>query len=104
MAQVIICAVLYLKLRRTPDKGEDNQEKYAARIVDIMNQEKTERMGRDSCINFLLKSNRDLRDLIFIRPLHVRIKFSTPDHPKADNSKDIILTDESIEVNVSLNS
>ncbi|KAE8022918.1 hypothetical protein FH972_008679 [Carpinus fangiana] len=103
-SEVIICAVLYLKLRRTPDKGEDNQEKYAARIVDIMNQERTERMGSDSCINFLLKSNRDLRDLIFIRPLHVRIKFSTPDHPKAENSKDIILTDESIEVNVSLNS
>ncbi|XP_059446321.1 uncharacterized protein LOC132177862 isoform X2 [Corylus avellana] len=103
-SEVIICAVLHLKLRRTPDKGEDNQEKYAARIVDIMNQERTERVGRDSCIHFLLKSNRDLRDLIFIRPLHVRIKFSTPDHPKADSSKDIILTDDSIEVNVSLNS
>jgi hypothetical protein len=93
---------LYLKLRRKPDIGEDNQEKYAARIVDILNQERT---GRDSCIHFLLKSNRDLRDLIFIKPLHVRIKLSCPDHPKAaDNSKDIILTDSSIEVNVSLNS
>lgn len=103
-SEVIICAVLYLKLRRKPDIGEDNQEKYAARIVDILNQERTERSGSDSCIHFLLKSNTDLRDLIFSKPLHVRIKFSSPNHPKADNSKDIILTDSSIEVNASLNS
>lgn len=102
MPQVIICAVLYLKLRKKPDLEEDNQEKYAARIVDILKPERTVRTGGE-CIH-LLKSNKDLRDLIFMKPLHVRIKFDSPDHPKADNSKDIILTDSSIEVNVSLNS
>jgi len=101
MPQVIICAVLYLKLRKNPDLEEDNQEKYAARIVDILKPERTVRTGGESCIH-LLKSNKDLRDLIFMKPLHVRIKFDCPDHPKADNSKDIILTDSSVEVNVSL--
>jgi hypothetical protein len=102
MPQAIISAVLYLKHRKKPYLGEDNQEKFAARIVD-MNPERTGRTARDLCIH-MLKSNRDLRDLIFIKPLHVRIKFDTLDHPKADNSKDIILTDSSVEVNVSLNS
>uniref|UniRef100_A0A7N2R6H3 NHL domain-containing protein n=1 Tax=Quercus lobata TaxID=97700 RepID=A0A7N2R6H3_QUELO len=100
-SEVIICAVLYLKLRKNPDLEEDNQEKYAARIVDILKPERTVRTGGESCIH-LLKSNKDLRDLIFMKPLHVRIKFDSPDHPKADNSKDIILTDSSVEVNVSL--
>lgn len=101
-SEAIISAVLYLKHRKKPYLGEDNQEKFAARIVD-MNPERTGRTARDLCIH-MLKSNRDLRDLIFIKPLHVRIKFDTLDHPKADNSKDIILTDSSVEVNVSLNS
>ncbi|KAK7836297.1 protein suppressor of quenching 1 [Quercus suber] len=100
-SEVIICAVLYLKLRKNPDLEEDNQEKYAARIVDILKPERTIRTGGESCIH-LLKSNKDLRDLIFMKPLHVRIKFDSPDHPKADNSKDIVLTDSSVEVNVSL--
>ncbi|KAL4643971.1 hypothetical protein ACB092_02G130100 [Castanea dentata] len=100
-SEVIICAVLYLKLRKKPDLEEDNQEKYAARIVDILKPERTVRTGEESCIH-LLKSNEDLRDLIFMKPLHVRIKFDSPDHPKADNSKDIILTDSSVEVNLSL--
>ncbi|XP_075655567.1 uncharacterized protein LOC142625742 isoform X2 [Castanea sativa] len=100
-SEVIICAVLYLKLRKKPDLEEDNQEKYAARIVDILKPERTVRTGEESCIH-LLKSNKDLRDLIFMKPLHVRIKFDSPDHPKADNSKDIILTDSSVEVNLSL--
>ncbi|KAM4117249.1 hypothetical protein ACJW30_02G109400 [Castanea mollissima] len=100
-SEVIICAVLYLKLRKKPDLEEDNQEKYAARIVDILKPERTVRTGEESCIH-LLKSNKDLRDLIFMKPLHLRIKFDSPDHPKADNSKDIILTDSSVEVNLSL--
>lgn len=101
--QVIVYAALYLKLRK-PELLEDNQEKCAARIADILNSERSGKMGRESFIQFLLKSNRDLRDLIFMKPLHVRIKLDTLDHPKAANGKDIILTDSNIEVNVSLSS
>lgn len=99
-SEVIVYAALYLKLRK-PELLEDNQDKCAARIADILNSERSGKMGRDSFIQFLLKSNRDLRDLIFMKPLHVRIKLDTLDHPKAANGKDIILTDSNIEVNVS---
>ena len=71
--QVIVYAALYLKLRRKKELLEDNQEIYAAKIADILHSEKSGKIGRDSCIQFLLKSNRDLRDLIFIKPIHVRL-------------------------------
>ncbi|XP_021274503.1 uncharacterized protein LOC110409476 [Herrania umbratica] len=101
-SEVIIYAALYLKLRRNPVLQDDNQEKFAARVAEILNPERIEDFGANSCIQFLLKSNIDLRDFIFIKPLHVRIKFNCQDHPKADNSKDIILTDSSINIDVSL--
>lgn len=95
--------MLYLRLRRDPDLPEDNQEKCAARIVEILNPERSRKnLERDSWIRYLLKTKSDLRDVIFMKPLHVRIKLNCLDHPKADNLKDIILTDSSIEVNVSL--
>lgn len=100
--QVIVNAVLYLKLRKESDIPEDDREKCAERIVDILSPQKSGKMARDSCIQYLLKTMRDLRDVIFTKPLHVRIKLDCLDHPKADNLKDIILTESSIEVNVSL--
>ncbi|XP_031278260.1 uncharacterized protein LOC116136740 isoform X2 [Pistacia vera] len=102
ISEVIICAAFYLKLRRDPDQ-QDSQEKYAARITDILNPERIGGMRRDLCIHLLLKSNRDLRDLVFMKPLHVRIKLDCIDHPKAvHNSKEIILTDSKIDFTVSL--
>lgn len=101
-SELIIHAALYLKLRRHLDLEEGGQQKYAARIADILNPGRGEGLEKDSCIQLLLKSNCNLRDLIFVKPLHLRINLDTLDHPKADNSKDIILTDSAIEVNVSL--
>ncbi|XP_015892347.3 uncharacterized protein LOC107426629 isoform X2 [Ziziphus jujuba] len=101
-SEVIVNAVLYLKLRKESDIPEDDREKCAERIVDILSPQKSGKMARDSCIQYLLKTMRDLRDVIFTKPLHVRIKLDCLDHPKADNLKDIILTESSIEVNVSL--
>ncbi|VVA15850.1 PREDICTED: NHL [Prunus dulcis] len=103
-SEVIVYAALYLKLRRKKELLEDNQEIYAAKIADILHSEKSGKIGRDSCIQFLLKSNRDLRDLIFMKPLQVSIKLDCLDHEKAENAKDIILRDSKVEVNVSLNS
>ncbi|KAB2003706.1 hypothetical protein ES319_D11G149600v1 [Gossypium barbadense] len=103
-SEVIIYAALYLKLRRNHALQDDNdQEKFAARIANILNPKENERFDGKSCTKFLLKSNRDLRDLFFIKPLHVRIKLNSQDHPKADNSKDIVLTDSSLNIDVSLN-
>ncbi|KAG4174681.1 hypothetical protein ERO13_A11G137000v2 [Gossypium hirsutum] len=103
-SEVIIYAALYLKLRRNHVLQDDNdQEKFAARIANILNPKENESFDGKSCTKFLLKSNRDLRDLFFIKPLHVRIKLNSQDHPKADNSKDIVLTDSSLNIDVSLN-
>ncbi|XVF57704.1 hypothetical protein PTKIN_Ptkin07bG0003400 [Pterospermum kingtungense] len=101
-SEVIIYAALYVKLRRNNVSHDDNQEKFAARIADILNPERIEGFDNKSCIKLLLKSNRDLRDLMVIKPLHVRVKLSCQNHPKADNSKGIILTDCSLNIDVSL--
>ncbi|XP_065874457.1 uncharacterized protein [Euphorbia lathyris] len=101
-SEVIIYAGLYLKLSRHPDIEEESQEKYAARIFKILNMEKRGGIGRDSCIQLLLKSKTDLRDLIFMKPLHARIRINCLDHPKAENVREIIETKSSIDVNVSL--
>ncbi|XP_039025013.1 uncharacterized protein LOC120158174, partial [Hibiscus syriacus] len=99
-SEVIIYAALYLKLRRNHVVEDDNnREKFAARIANILDP----KGSGDCCTKFLLKSNSDLRDLIFIKPLHVQIKLNSHNHPKAENSKDIILTDSSVKVDVSLN-
>ncbi|KAL6968044.1 hypothetical protein U1Q18_033848 [Sarracenia purpurea var. burkii] len=101
-SELIVFAALYLKLKSNQNSCED-KEKKAARIADILNSRRAKKMERDVCFQFLIKSNRDLRELVFMKPMHVRLKFGCRDHPKpVDNSKDIVLTDSSIEVNVSL--
>ncbi|CAL5388002.1 unnamed protein product [Camellia sinensis] len=103
-SEVVIYAALYLKLKRNPNSRKESMEKKAVRIADILNPQRAETMGKDPCIEFLMKSERDpMGELVFMKPLCVRLKFDCGDHPKAaDNSKEIILTDSSIEVNVSL--
>ncbi|GAB2281980.1 hypothetical protein Dimus_016545 [Dionaea muscipula] len=102
-SEVIIDAALYLKLKRTTgDTCRDDQANKAAAIADVLKPERSGRVERDSFIQFLAKSNVDLQELVFVKPLHVRIQLYTLDHPKADNSRDIILEDSDIEVNISL--
>jgi hypothetical protein len=101
--QVVIFAVLYCKLKKIPNSSDDNQEKYAARILDFLSSKRSGKKERESWNAFLLQSKGDLRDLIFTKPLHVRVRLNTFDHPKAENRRDFILTDSSIKVNVLLN-
>ncbi|KAG2380897.1 uncharacterized protein HKW66_Vig0202700 [Vigna angularis] len=101
-SEVIIYAVLHCKLRRIPNSNEGNREEHAARILDILTSKRSGKIERDSWTAFLLQSKGDVRDLIFMLPLHVRIRLNSLDHPKADNGRDIILTDSSIKVNVFL--
>lgn len=102
-SEVIIYAVLYCKLRRVPNSNECNREEHAARILDILSSKRSGKAERDLWNGFLLQAKGDLRDLIFIKPLHIRIRLNCLDHPKADNGRDIILTDSSIKVDVLLN-
>ncbi|XP_022159642.1 uncharacterized protein LOC111025991 isoform X2 [Momordica charantia] len=100
-SEVIVYAALYLRLRRNQD-WEGNEEKDAERIAGFLYPRNGGKIRKECCIQFLLKRKRYLRELIFVKPLHVRIKLDSLDHPKADNSKGIILTDSSVEVNLSL--
>ncbi|KAK7290157.1 hypothetical protein RIF29_04381 [Crotalaria pallida] len=98
-SEVIIYAVLYFKLRNT---NEGSREKHAARLLDILSSKKYVETERDLWNAFLLQPKGDLRDLIFMKPVHIRIKINSLDHPKDDNGRDIILTSSSIDVNIVL--
>ncbi|KAJ8435285.1 hypothetical protein Cgig2_030040 [Carnegiea gigantea] len=98
-SEVTISAPLYLKLRSAFENCEGTQEMKAAQIAKILKADRTGRVSRDAFISFLLNLDRDLGDLVFIKPLHVKVKFNILNHPKADNSRDIILTDSSIDLN-----
>ncbi|KAK7395821.1 hypothetical protein VNO78_16392 [Psophocarpus tetragonolobus] len=101
-SEVIIYAVLYCKLRRVPNSNEGNLEEQAARVLDILSSKRSGKIQRDLWKAFLLQSKDDLRDLIFMKPLHVRIRLSCRDHPKADIGRDTV-TNSSIKVDVLLN-
>lgn len=93
---------MYCKLRRVPNLNEGNREEHAARILDILSSKRSGKKERDLWNGVLLQSKSDLRDLVFMKPLHIRIRLNCLDHPKADNGRDIILTDSSIKVDVLL--
>ncbi|XP_010241115.1 PREDICTED: uncharacterized protein LOC104585814 [Nelumbo nucifera] len=101
-SEVIIYAVLYLKLSRAWMSAGVNQENKAQRLLDILNYDRSGKKGRDSSIQLMLKLDRDLGDVTFMRPLHLRIRLECRDHPVPDRSKEVILTDSSLEVKVSL--
>ncbi|CAI9107452.1 OLC1v1006803C1 [Oldenlandia corymbosa var. corymbosa] len=95
-SEIIIIAPLYLRLKR--NSSLQNQAEKASRILDIL--DPLRKSTRNSVIQFLLSSKRDLEELIFVKCLHLRLKFDSSGHPKADNSKGVVLTDSSVEVKV----
>ncbi|KAL1816845.1 hypothetical protein ACET3Z_019419 [Daucus carota] len=99
--EVIISAAIYLKLKILSTSIDDDREKYASRIAHQLSN-KSGRSRKDQCLQQLLTSNADARDLIFMKPLNVKLQFDCLNHPKAKNSKDIILTNSSVDVNFTL--
>lgn len=99
-SEVIVYAPLYLRLKRSLSSSPDDRVKNASRIADII--DPLRKPTRDSVIQLLSSSKRDIKDLIFVKPLHVRLKLDCGHHPKADNSKSVVLTASSIEVNIAL--
>lgn len=101
--QLIVYAALYLRLAKNEETEGASQEKLARRIADVLKPARNmTTMDEELFVKVLLKSKREVRDIVFLKPVHVRIRFDTMDHPKADNSRDIILTDSSAQVDVSL--
>ncbi|OIW01028.1 hypothetical protein TanjilG_14211 [Lupinus angustifolius] len=97
-SEVIIYAALHCKLAQNSNEG--SREKHAARLLDILSSKQCGKTERDLWNAFLLQSKGDLRDLIFTKPLHIRIRLATLDQLKEDNGRDIIVTNSSINVNV----
>ncbi|KAK4798889.1 hypothetical protein SAY86_024254 [Trapa natans] len=101
--EVIICAALYLKLKLNPALQEgNNREKQMARLAELLVPEGSGKRERSFCQHILLKSKSVLQNLVFVKPLQVKLQIDTEDHPKAENTKEIILTESRVEVNVSL--
>ncbi|GER50436.1 NHL domain-containing protein, partial [Striga asiatica] len=98
--EAIIYAAVYLRLKKESNKQVNSRENKASRIADILDTKK--KFKRDLLIEqLMLMSDRDLEELIFMRPLHVRFKFNCRDHPKSDqNTKGVVLTDSLVEVHV----
>ncbi|KAK4419480.1 NHL repeat-containing protein 2 [Sesamum alatum] len=99
-SEVIIYAALYLRLKKSSNPHLDTQQSKAAKIAQILNPKGKSK--KDLLIKLMTMSERDLEELVFMRPLHVRLKFNCRDHPKADNTKGVILTDSSVKVHVTL--
>nr|XP_043621653.1 uncharacterized protein LOC122593323 [Erigeron canadensis] len=101
-SEVIINAALYLRIKRHQNQTDDSKKQQAARLAEILNSGGKDNSQKDVCAEIISKSEIAPEEFTFLRPLHVRLKINSRDHPKAENSKDIILTESSVEVNVSL--
>ncbi|GJT00728.1 NHL repeat-containing protein [Tanacetum coccineum] len=101
-SEVIINAALYLRIKKLQNQKDESKKLQATRLANLLSPSGEDKAKTDACAQILLTSEKTPEKFIFLRPLHVRLKINSRDHPKAENSKDIILTESSIEVNVSL--
>ncbi|CAH8355176.1 unnamed protein product [Eruca vesicaria subsp. sativa] len=102
-SELIVYAALYLRLAKNEETQGASQEELARRIAETLKPARNmTTMDEELFVKVFLKSKREVRDIVFLKPVHVRVRFDTMDHPKADNSRDIILTDSSAQINVSL--
>ncbi|XP_073021762.1 uncharacterized protein [Primulina eburnea] len=99
-SEVIILAALYLRLKKSTISTIESFEDRVTKIVSIVDPSK--RFKRDLLVKVLTASKRDLEELVFLRHLHVRLKIDSFDHPKADNLRDIIVSESSVKVQVTL--
>ncbi|PIA40172.1 hypothetical protein AQUCO_02500104v1 [Aquilegia coerulea] len=100
-SEVTIYGVLYLKLKKDLIYRENRWDENMKRILNIINY-KSEQPGTHACLQLMLEANRDIGDIVFMKPLHLRLKFDCQDHPKGDKANEVVLTDSTIEVNAAL--
>jgi hypothetical protein len=92
--ELVASAALYLKVDRTKANHED-QKVVIKRILRCHGHE--EYTGVE-----LLMENEDARDLIFMRPVHLRLRMECADHPAGTTNKETISTESSLEISISL--
>lgn len=101
-SEVIIYTLLYLKLNEAYSSCHGQDRRAAEKVLDISDHDKNGKQGVNACIELLLESCRNLREVVFMKPLHLRIRLECGDHPVLTTSKEIVSTHSSIDVNVSL--
>ncbi|XP_042030376.1 uncharacterized protein LOC121777251 [Salvia splendens] len=84
-SEAAIYAALYLRLKKNLNSQGDSQAIKAAKIADILEPKRKSR--RDMLIKLLMMSERELEDVVFMRPLNVRLNFNCDLHPKGEHSK-----------------
>lgn len=93
-SEVIVSAALYLKPNPTLNIEE---------AASLLNPQKHEHgVAESACIRLFLEKHEKVSDIIFTKPLHVIIKLDCGDHPAALTTKETILTDTSLEIDVVL--
>lgn len=95
LLQLVASAALYLKVDRTKANHED-QKVVIKRILRCHGHE--EHTG----VELLMENDIDARDLIFMRPVHLRLLMECADHPAGTTNKETISTESSLEISISL--
>lgn len=94
--ELVASAALYLKLARTVADSAD-QKALMKRVMGC------ERREEHAGVELLLVGSRgDARDLVVMKPVHLRLRLDCADHPTGATNKETISTESSLTINVSL--
>jgi hypothetical protein len=93
--QLVASAALYLKIDRTKAEHED-QKAAIKRILQCHGRE--EHVG----VELLTENRGDARDLVIMKPVHLRLRMDCADHPAGTTNKETISTESSLDISISL--
>ncbi|RCV30190.1 hypothetical protein SETIT_6G074000v2 [Setaria italica] len=93
--ELVASAALYLKLARATDDRADQE----ALVKQIMC---CQRREEHACVELLMGSRGDARDLVVMKPVHLRLRLECGDHPAGATNKETISTESRLKINVSL--
>ncbi|KAK1290680.1 hypothetical protein QJS10_CPB18g01992 [Acorus calamus] len=102
-SEVVVSAVLYLKLTESESSiVNDEYSKTLERMLDLLKNKGIRNPEKEACLQIVAESFRDIGGLIFLKPLHLRIRLNVLDRPTTERSNEAISDQSSLEVNVSL--
>lgn len=93
--ELVASAALYLKIDRTKANPRD-QKAVIERVLQCDGCE--EHAG----IKLLTDNRGDLRDLVIMNPVHLRLRMECADHPAGTTNKETISTESSLDISISL--
>ncbi|KAH7691587.1 Six-bladed beta-propeller TolB-like protein [Dioscorea alata] len=99
IGEVVVSAVLYLKLKKAQGTGGQNFD--SMRLLGLKSDDSI-KPEEEVCMKLLSDTCGDLQDIVFMKPLHLRIRLDCGDHPSADTQKEIISTETNLEISISL--